>query len=204
MFAARRIPSSEDWPVPCRLSNKVLRVGVVNCNNREPQNSVVSHGLEADDAGRRLFHAAKDRLVHPLTVQDGGHVRTVVEDQVRFGIEHCADVLVERLSILTTHGVYGNSRIHQAAATSSCVESGLDAHKVTSAPPATSVSMRFAVSEVTCMHAPMRYPASGFVLLESFPDRSENWHSPAGPFDSQVTLLGEPDMCDVVVHVHPR
>ena len=43
-----------------------------------------------------------------------------------------------------------------AAATSSCVESGFDAHSTTSAPPAFSVRMRFAVSVVTCRHAAMR------------------------------------------------
>src|SRR6187431_82408 len=48
-----------------------------------------------------------------------------------------------------------------AAATSSCVESGFDAHRTTSAPPAASVRARFAVSVVTCRHAEMRCPASG-------------------------------------------
>ena len=47
------------------------------------------------------------------------------------------------------------------AAVSSWVDSGLDAHSVTSAPPATSTRMRLAVSVVTCMQAPMRTPSSG-------------------------------------------
>src|SRR5438045_674724 len=51
-----------------------------------------------------------------------------------------------------------------AAATSSCVLSGLDAHSVTSAPPAWSVCMRCAVSVVTCKHAETRMPSSGFCL----------------------------------------
>src|SRR3954451_17127458 len=45
-----------------------------------------------------------------------------------------------------------------AAATSSCVESGLDAQSTTSAPPAFSVRARFAVSVVTCRHAATRSP----------------------------------------------
>ncbi len=49
-----------------------------------------------------------------------------------------------------------------AAATSSCVESGLEAQSATSAPPAASVRMRLAVSVVTCRHAPTRMPFSGF------------------------------------------
>src|SRR4051794_31637554 len=48
-----------------------------------------------------------------------------------------------------------------AAATSSCVEIGLDAARWTSAPPAWSVRARFAVSVVTWRQAPMRMPASG-------------------------------------------
>src|SRR3989338_6485365 len=50
------------------------------------------------------------------------------------------------------------------AATSSCVDSGLDAHSTTSAPPALSVTARLAVSEVTCRHAAMRRPLSGCSL----------------------------------------
>src|SRR4051812_36914344 len=49
----------------------------------------------------------------------------------------------------------------RAAATSSCVESGFDAHSTTSAPPAFSVRIRFAVSVVTWRQAETRYPASG-------------------------------------------
>src|SRR5215208_5782414 len=48
-----------------------------------------------------------------------------------------------------------------AAATSSCVDSGYDAQSTTSAPPAFSVRIRFAVSVVTCRHAATRWPASG-------------------------------------------
>src|SRR6476619_7606762 len=48
-----------------------------------------------------------------------------------------------------------------AAATSSCVESGFDAQRTTSAPPAESVRARFAVSVVTCRYAEKRCPASG-------------------------------------------
>ena len=47
------------------------------------------------------------------------------------------------------------------AATSSCVESGLEAHSTTSAPPALSVRIRLAVSLVTCRQAAMRMPSSG-------------------------------------------
>src|SRR5690242_16617352 len=51
-------------------------------------------------------------------------------------------------------------------ATSSCVESGLDAQSVTSAPPAWRVVIRLAVSVVTCKQAPMRTPFRGFCLAK--------------------------------------
>ena len=50
----------------------------------------------------------------------------------------------------------------RAAATSSWVESGLDPHSATSAPPATSVSTSTPVSFVTCRHAPIIMFTSGF------------------------------------------
>src|SRR5947208_9208626 len=56
-----------------------------------------------------------------------------------------------------TDTAYSSTR---AAATSSCVESGLDAQRTTSAPPAFSVRIRFAVSVVTCRQAETRYPES--------------------------------------------
>src|SRR6184192_3770056 len=45
------------------------------------------------------------------------------------------------------------------AATSSCVESGFDPHRATSAPPPFSVTARFAVSVVTCRQAETRRSA---------------------------------------------
>src|SRR5215510_15559234 len=53
------------------------------------------------------------------------------------------------------------------AATSSCVESGLEAHSTTSAPPSRKVMPRLAVSVVTCRHAEMRMPFNGWFLMNS-------------------------------------
>src|SRR5512132_1640050 len=54
-----------------------------------------------------------------------------------------------------------------AAATSSLVESGLEAHRASSAPPATRARHRLAVSVVTCRQAAMRCPARGRVRASS-------------------------------------
>ena len=63
-----------------------------------------------------------------------------------------------------------------AAATSSWVDNGFDAQSATSAPPACSVSIRFAVSVVTCRHAPMRMSCERPFLLEPFLDQREHRH----------------------------
>src|SRR2546421_16019 len=53
-----------------------------------------------------------------------------------------------------------------AAATASLVESGLDAHSAMSAPPALRVSIRLAVSLVTCRHAARRRSFNGCSLVK--------------------------------------
>src|SRR5580700_7468298 len=54
------------------------------------------------------------------------------------------------------------------AATSSWVDNGFEAHSTTSAPPSRRQMARFAVSAVTCRHAEMRMPFSGWFLMNSF------------------------------------
>src|SRR5690242_2985646 len=70
-----------------------------------------------------------------------------------------------------------------AAATSSCVESGLLAASVTCAPPALSVRIRLAVSVVTWRQAPTRRPSSG----RSRSRRSRLWSGRRS--SSSVSLL---------------
>src|SRR5271163_4911089 len=53
------------------------------------------------------------------------------------------------------------------AETSSCVESGFEAQRTTSAPPSRRQMARFAVSAVTCRQAEMRMPLSGWFLMNS-------------------------------------
>src|SRR5580698_2160758 len=53
------------------------------------------------------------------------------------------------------------------AATSSCVDSGFDAQRTTSAPPSRRQIARFAVSAVTCRQAEMRMPLRGWFLMNS-------------------------------------
>src|SRR3954454_8903004 len=60
----------------------------------------------------------------------------------------------------------GTPRSTSAAATSSCVVSGLAEHSAASAPPAISACIRFAVSAVTCRHAAIFTPSSGCSSLK--------------------------------------
>src|SRR4029077_2079081 len=53
------------------------------------------------------------------------------------------------------------------AATSSCVERGLEAHSTTSAPPSLKQMARFAVSAVTCRQAETGMPFKGWFLMNS-------------------------------------
>ena len=85
-----------------------------------------------------------------------------------------------------------------AAATSSCVESGLEATSTTSAPPALSVRTRFAVSVVTCRHADTRRPASGRLTGEALADRAQHRHVAVGPLDPLPAERGQAQVGDVV------
>src|SRR5437660_9160283 len=63
-----------------------------------------------------------------------------------------------------TGNEYSRTRL---AATSSWVESGLDAHRATSAPPSRRQIAKLAVSAVTCRQAEMRTSFSGCFLINS-------------------------------------
>ncbi len=84
-------------------------------------------------------------------------------------IQHSMDVFVVGLVGLPFDGKNRDLIArNQSTATSSCVESGLEAVSITSAPPACKVVIKFAVSVVTCKQAETRTPCKGF----SFENRS--------------------------------
>ena len=86
----------------------------------------------------------------------------------------------------------------RAAATSSCVDRGLEAQRTTSAPPAFSARARLPVSLVTWRQADRRRPAQGLLLLEALADPGENGHRAVGPLHAQAALRGEREVLDVV------
>ena len=81
---------------------------------------------------------------------------------------------------------------------SSWVDSGLEAHSVTFAPEAESACMRFAVSVVTCMQAPMRTPSKAS-RARALADGRQHGHVAVRPQDAGEALVGQGDVFDIVV-----
>src|SRR5437588_682902 len=79
-----------------------------------------------------------------------------------------------------------------AAATGSCVDSGLDAQRAMSAPPALSVSIRLAVSVVTWRQAPTFTPRSGCSCLNLSRIKSSTGISRAAQSISSWPCLARP------------
>ena len=85
-----------------------------------------------------------------------------------------------------------------AAATSSCVLSGFDAQSAMSAPPSRSAIIRFAVSVVTCRHAPTRTPVQRLLLREALADLPDDRHLARRPLDAPHAFFGEPQVAHVM------
>ena len=69
---------------------------------------------------------------------------------------------------------------------------------MTSAPPAASVRIRFAVSVVTWRQAPIRTPVEGLLALEPLADQPQDGHLPLGPLDAANALVDEREVGHVV------
>ena len=79
-----------------------------------------------------------------------------------------------------------------AAATSSWVDSGLEAARCSSAPPRTSVRASAAVSGVTCMQAATRTPASGRSAAEPLAQQPQHRHRPLGELGAPPARSASP------------
>ena len=144
---------------------QVLRLRLVDGDDRERQHAVGLHRLQPHDAGGRALGADDhlEQVVAAVGVEHTEQVGAVVDDDRGPVVEGRVDVRVVGVVVLAANGERGDRRTPstRAAATSSCVETGFEAHSSTWAPPAAGARMRFAVSAVTCMHAAMRMPSSG-------------------------------------------
>ena len=84
------------------------------------------------------------------------------------------------------------------AATSSCVESGFEAHRRRSAPPAARVFARFAGFRRDVQTGRQADAPEGLLLLETLPDLTQHGHARLGPGDPKPAALGECRILDVV------
>ena len=132
------MPSIVDWPGAVAVVEEVLGVGVVDGDDRELQHAVLGHGAQADDAGGGLLRAAEDAASGQLLALgesecDQVDTRSAPSSMVMCGlmVEGRADVLVVGLVVLALDGEDGDAVVAAPAqaATSSWVESGLEAHR---------------------------------------------------------------------------
>ena len=97
-----------DDPVDRRLARavavveQVLRLRVVDGDDREAERAVALERLQPDDAGGRLLGAGDDvaELLAPCGVQDADHVGAVVHRQLRLVVDRGLDVRVVRVVVL--------------------------------------------------------------------------------------------------------
>src|SRR3954467_12653092 len=158
-FVARRIPSSTDCPVPKRSLNarsaRASLTAITGTASPPAASSARSRtspvvvssvppSMPASRSGRAVC-SAPSRSAPSSSVIRGRRATTAATPSAQ---SSGPPAKTEASSA-------------SAAATSGWGANGLDAHSATSAPPACSARTRFAVSEVTCRHAPTTTPASG-------------------------------------------
>ena len=81
---------------------QVLRLRLVDGDDREAERAVALQRLQPDDAGRRLLGAADDvaELLAPVRVEHADHVGAVVHRDLRLVVDRGLDVLVVRVVVL--------------------------------------------------------------------------------------------------------
>ena len=163
-FVARRMPSRVDCPVPKRSLNTrsdiasltatpAPRAGPARSRERMRSNPVVVSSVAQSTRARSAGTVMWSRLT-----------RSAPSSRVTCGSRATSAATCEAYASASSPRTACTSApktLASAAATSSCVDSGLAAHSATSAPPAISARARLAVSAVTCRHAATVMPSSG-------------------------------------------
>src|SRR3954453_9726198 len=148
-LVARRMPSSADCPVPKRslkarsdAASLTARIG----NFSRPARSIARSPTSPEGVSS----------VPPMmpSASSSAAARSAPSSSVTCGLVFSTGSSCGALSPRSACAPI-------ASTTSGCTVSGLAEHSATDAPPASSVSMRTAVSAVTCRHAPTRTSASG-------------------------------------------
>ena len=171
---------------------RALGLRLVHGQDRAVRAALGLHRAHPQQAGRRLLGRAAQRGhgVGERGVHDADEVGAVVERDVGPGGRERGDVLGPRVGALAVDGEHRGGAVGcaSAAATSSCVASGLAAQSATFAPPTRSVRTSTAVSAVTCRHAATATPSSGRSVGEARADRPEDGHLPVRPADPRLAL----------------
>ena len=180
---------------------QVLRVRLVDGDDREAERAVRLERLEPDDAGRRLLGAGDDvaELLAPVRVQDADHVGAVVHRQVRLVVDGRLDVRVVRVVVLALDRedadvelvderrgdvVLGRERVRRAE------------HDVRAARLQRAHQVRRLRRHVQARRDAVA--VQRLLRLESLPDRREHRHLPVRPLDPPHALGREREVFHVV------
>src|SRR5205085_6180696 len=95
-------PVDRRLPGAVAVVEHVLRLRLVDGDDREAELALRLEGLEPDDARRRLLGAGDDlaELLAPRRVEDADHVSAVVHREVRLVVDGCLDVRVVGVVVL--------------------------------------------------------------------------------------------------------
>ena len=196
-----------DDPVDRRLAGavavveEVLRLRVVDRDDREAELALALERLQADDAGGRLLRAGDDvaELLAPRRVQDADHVGAVVHRQLRLMVDRRVDVRVVGVVVLALdrerrdvvrvderrgHVVLRGQRVGGAE------------HDVGAARLERAHQVRRLRRDVQAgRHAVARERP---LALEALPDRPQHGHVPVGPLDAPDALGRQREILHVV------
>ena len=95
---------------PVAVVEEVLRLRLVDGDDREAEGAVGGHGVQPDDAGRRLLGAGQDLrdLCRARAVEERDEVAAVVHGQVRVRVGDRVEVGVVGVAVLAPPGIDGD------------------------------------------------------------------------------------------------
>ena len=194
-------------PVDRRLARavavveQVLRVRLVDGDDREAERAVSLQRLQPDDAGRRLLGAADHvaELLAPMGVEHADHVGAVVHRDLRLVVDRGLDVLVVRVVVLALDREDGHVELLD--------ERGRDVilrrQRVRRAEHDVRAPGLQRAGEVRGLGRHVqtgRDAVAGerLLALEALADRAEHRHVPVGPLDPPDSFAREREVLHIV------
>ncbi len=196
-----------DDPVDGRLAGavavveQVLRLRLVDGDDREAELALRLERLQTDHAGGRLLGAGDDvaELLAPRRVEDADHVGAVVHGQVRLVVDGRLDVRVVGVVILTLDGEDGDVVLLDERR----CDVVLSRQRIRGAQHDVGAARLQRPHQVRRLRRDVQargdaVAGEGLVLLEPVADRGEHRHLPVGPLDPPLALGGEGEILHVV------